>query len=645
MSPQGLFSIGGIASGLDTENIVSQLLKLERQPMQKIVQRQDDLRKVDDAWGKVNTKLSSLRTAIDAIARPDRFDRMVTATSSNPDAVSVTTTGTTGTGTQSFTVQQLATRQQTHSADSFASRDAALDGRTLEVTIGGTAHDLTADLGPDATLDDLVTAVNDAGMGVRASALQVAPGDFRLVLDADETGTANGFEVTTTGWDAEFTTQEAQDAKLKVGGIEVTRSSNTIDDLVDGASITLRRTTDEAVSVTAERDVDGAVKAVKDYVDALNGVLTTIKDLTAYNAESKTAGPLQGQYAANTLAMSLRSAVSMPLKGVAGPEGLASSVGISLTRDGTVSFDEEVARRAFSTDFDAAAATLARSGSSSDPAVSYLTGSAKTVAGTYDVEVTQAAAVARVTGSAFTPLRLPQGQGGGQPGDPPQTFRITSPGHEPVLVEISNEVRTLADAVTKINEALSESGVTTIRATETANGELLLQESRYGSGRDFAFEQIDANGDVVYDGGVFGTLTTEAGLDVVGTIDGVAAVGTGRTLRASTGPAEGLSVRIDGVPAGVVQVAYSAGIMGQVGAELAKAEGIEGTVARARASIDSQIGIYQTRLEGFERRLETREATIRRQFVGMESMLQKLNSQGAWLSQQLQSLNSLRPQK
>lgn len=631
MNAQGLFSIGGIASGLDTEDIITQLLQLERQPMKQIERRQDDLREVDDAWGELNTKLSSLRTATDAIGRLDRFDDMVQVSSSNEDAVSVTRTGTTDTGSQSFTVTQLAMSKQVHNADSFASGDAALDGRELSITVGDTTHDLTAELGADATLDDLVQAVNDADIGVRASALQVASGDHQLVLDAEATGSEGTFDVdlaASTGWDDGFaTTQDAQDAQLTVGGITVTRSSNTIDDLVDGATVTLHRETTRPVTVTAERDIDGAVGAVEDYVDAINNTLKLIAEQTAYDPETKESGPLQGQQAASSLAMSLRTAVSTPIDGLEGTAGLAGSVGIGTTRDGLLTFDEAVARQAFTDDFDGTARTLARSGSTTDAAATYLNGASRTTPGTYEVDVTQAAEVARVTGASYTP-----------PDGDPKIFRIARPGREPVKVTI-DEGMSAANAVARINAALRDAGADTITASETADGQLRLAEERYGSAYEFTVEELDANGDVVDGGTVFGLEGTHVGVDVAGTIDGQLASGTGRTLSGTTGGADGLSVRVDGLPA-AFEVTFSRGLAGQVGDQLARAEGSGGTVARARASIDSQIDIYQTRLDGFERRLEMREATIRRQFVGMEAMLGRLNSQGEWLNQQLAGLSA-----
>lgn len=630
---QGLFSIGGIASGLDTSTIIEQLLALERQPMQRLERQQAQLTRVKDAWGQINTKLSSLRAATDKINRADRFDAFMSITSSHPEAVSVISSGTTETGSLSFTVDQLARRMQSASTDSFGSRDATIDGRTLAITdADGVTHDLTAGLGVDATLDDLVAAVNDAGIGVRASALEVATDDFRLVLDATDSGTDGAFTVDTTGttgWTTAFaTTQTAENAKLTVGGIAIERSSNTISDLVEGATITLKQTTATAVDVTSARDVDGAVKAVKSFTDALNGVLTTIKDLTKYDAETKKAGLLQGDASARRLTSSLRDAISRPIAGLAGADGLASDLGISFSRDGTLEVDEARVRQAFTDDFAGTAARFGRAGSTTDAAGTFLSATSATTPGTYEVAVTKTADVARVVGAAYVP-----------PGETtPKTFQVSGPGGKTVSVTITSAETTVTAAVNKINDALAGAGQDALVAA--VNGDAIqLESTGYGSSIGFEVEELDGNGDVIVGGTVFGLEGAHAGQDVEGTIGGDAATGVGRTLTGTAGAASGLSLRVDGQPA-AFEVTWSRGIVGELGKALAQAEGIEGTVSRARQAVDRQVEIYQTRIDGFAQRLVSREATIRRQFVGMETMLGQLNAQGNWLGQQLAGLNA-----
>src|SRR3712207_3267264 len=98
------FNVTGLASGLDTASIISQLMAMERRPITLMQRRQTSLKKVDEAWGQINTKLSSLRTAIDSLKKPEKFAAHVATTSSNENVVKATKTGTPSTGSTTFTV-------------------------------------------------------------------------------------------------------------------------------------------------------------------------------------------------------------------------------------------------------------------------------------------------------------------------------------------------------------------------------------------------------------------------------------------------------------------------------------------------------------------------------------------------------------
>ena len=653
MNAQGLFSIGGIASGLDTDDIVNQLMQLERQPINRLEQRRATLQTTRDAWGQINTRLSALRAATDQLRRPDRLTNLATLTSSDPDAVTVTRNGGAVQDTQlSFVVEQLATAMQRTSSDAFASRDATLDGRQLTVTgAGGT---FTSDLGPDATLNDLVGAINAADIGVRAMALPVGGGQHQLVLDATDAGELGGFTVDdATGWSGSFdVSQAAQNAQIRVGGVVSEWGSNTIEGLVDGATIELRRTTTSAVTVRSERDIDGAVAAVKGFVDAINSTIATIGELTAYDAQTRTAGPLQGQFTATQLAFDLRSALTSPVAGLTGVDALASAVGIQSNRDGTISLDEAKLRQAFTDDFATTARRFSRSGTSDDPdAVGAVSGGRGTQPGSYEVTVTQAAEIARAVGGVYSP---PVGQ--------PKAFTVIGPNGKAVTVRIDTDQTSAAQAAAKIQQAFDEAEITNLVA-ETDGDQLTISSTAYGSGTSFSVQEIevDAEGEIILDGdgnpvvvdggSVFGLEGTHTGVDVAGTIDGVEATGRGRTLSASDGPAAGLTIATAGdLDLGVegsrsFQVDFWQGIGGVMDAALARAEGSGGIISRARASLDSQMGMFQSRIEQFEQRLQSREVTLRRQFVALESAIGQFNAQSQWLDGQINQLNALTAQR
>ncbi|MFO8075057.1 MAG: flagellar filament capping protein FliD, partial [Egibacteraceae bacterium] len=309
MSTGPMMSIGGIASGLPPD-LVDQIMEAERQPLNRLVARQEGLAQDREAWTAVTQKLSGVRSAVDEVRRGNSFADLFTAETTG-DAADVAVTGRPPQGSASFEVTQLAQAQRSFSDHAFDGLDAALGDLTL--AIDGT--DVTADLDAEATLADLVDAVNAADLGVTASTVQVEPGSYSLVLAGTETGAEQAFTVDAGGGWGFQTARAAQDAELDVEGLAVSRPSNTIDDLFEGLTLELQET--GPATVSADRDVDAAVEQVTGLVERVNEAIGTLSELTAYDPETDEAGPLQGDRTARSIMDDLRGA----LTGLANPGG------------------------------------------------------------------------------------------------------------------------------------------------------------------------------------------------------------------------------------------------------------------------------------------------------------------------------------
>ena len=631
---QSMFNIGGIASGLDTESIISQLMSIERQPVTNLQNKQARLKAIDDAWGQINTKLSSLRDAIDGLDRANDFTNLWSATSSNTSAVNASVSGTPSPGSVSFTVDKLASAQQMASTAKFASADALVGGSstfTVSTTdgtqIGSVALDATT------TLTDLASQV-DAMDGVRAQVVKAGTGDYRLVLSAEATGSDGAFTVSSgnptfdVGDPTNWIPTPAVDAQVTMGGLAITRSSNTITDLIDGVTLDLKAESTTPVTVSTSRDVDGVVKKVKALVDAVNGVIGKVGDLTSYDADSKKAGILNGDSMATQIAMQLRDAVTTQFSGLGSTYDYAGSVGIHLERDGTVSLDESALRGALDNDFDAVTNLFTRTGSSANANLSYVYATDKTAQGTYSVAVTKAADVARATSNGYT-----------APAAGTTTDFTIAAGGTNVNVSITDAEATAADAAAKIQAALDAQRVTTLKAGVDASGNLTLSETRYGSA--YSFTVTDTSATPTNDFGLAGTHT---GIDVEGTIGGNAATGSGQYLTGTAGDTEGLQLKADAA-AGTftADFDYSAGLGGTFSRLLSTMEGSDGSIQRQRDSVKSQIDGYQDQIDDYQVRLDQREQTLRKQFTAMETALQTLQSQGNWMAQQISGLSANAP--
>lgn len=634
MSSAGL-SFSGMASGLDTAQIVSELMRVERIPVQSMQRRQREDQAKVDAYGEVTTKLSGLRDALSGLTQLSDFRAHATADSSDEDAVTATVSGEAKPGSVTFSVTQLARQQQEASATGLASADASVGAGTVTISIGGTDHDIATTAG--TSLRDLATSITDLGVGVSASVLQVDDGDHRLVVTSDETGEDAAFTLTSTAASlGSFDTlQVAQDAQVTLGSgagaLTVHRSSNTVTDLVEGVSLDLRSAGGQPVTITTARDLDAAVDAVSGLVTAANELITLARDKSVYVPDGES-GPLNGQSAIRDLLFDLEGALSSPVPNLDGATSFASAIGITLGEDGTFSLDEGVLRSAFEEDFEAVAGFFARQAQSDDARVTFTSSTDATLAGDYAVQVTQAATIAAITGSSYATA----------PSDP-EVFRITAADGTTVDVTVSAGA-TASEAVSTINSALSAAGVATLSATladpsDPDTSAITLGETRYGS---YSFSVASVSGTQ----NAFGLVGSDTGQDVQGTINGRAATGSGRTLTAASDDpdAKGLSLRIAATTADLTaaggtldlgSVAYARGLTGVLDDLLADHEGTDGRLERAKGLVDDRIGDLQDRIDAYERRLVDRETFLRRQFTAMEQAISNIQSQGNFFFAQL----------
>ena len=174
-----LFNIGGLASGLDTSAIIESVLAVERLPITQLQARRTDHQIEDNAWSAINTRYSAIRKALDAIDSQSKLNGFALANSSSA-AVSATVTGTPGTGSTSFTVDQLAANHQVASATNFTGGDDLVGAGDFIISMGGV--DSTITLTASSTLDQLANEINNLGVGVSASVISVDGTSHKLLM-------------------------------------------------------------------------------------------------------------------------------------------------------------------------------------------------------------------------------------------------------------------------------------------------------------------------------------------------------------------------------------------------------------------------------------------------------------------------------
>jgi flagellar hook-associated protein 2 len=506
-------------------------------------------------------------------------------------------------------------------------------GGTLDVILSGglrvgAATVKTVSTGT-RTLADLAAAINGANGGVSAAAVKVADGAWRLQLSSRTTGEAGRIAVDTsifTGVGGMIESSAAQNAQITIGSgpgaYQVEASGNTFSNVMSGISLTAKSVSATAVTVDVSRNDDSVATDVAALVGAANTILADVKVQTRFDSTTGTSGVLAGNSAIRRLADQIRSTLSGQVDGLTGTatNGLASAIGIQLTREGSFTFDRTKFLAVMSSDPAAAARVFGRGGSGTG-SVSYATASAETRRGTYAVDVTTAATQATsatlFAGGAVASTRL-----GVRVGGTTASIDVTA-GETP------------AQIIAALNDSFTANGLDLVAETDGTG--LRVRANDWGSAGDF-----DLNTDVLG----AGTWDDQNGVNVAGTIDGVIATGIGRRLSLTTfddSPAAGLGVDVAGGATGAVGTAvYEPGFAARV-VEVATAltDADDGTLTSAKEAAERRVKGFTDQMTKLEDRLSIREINMRRQYSSLQTLLGNLQSQGDWLSSQISSLPSM----
>ncbi|XKH01318.1 flagellar filament capping protein FliD [Marinobacter nauticus] len=350
----------GAGSGLFTNDLVNQLVEAERAPTEtRLNRREAETQAKISAFGRIRSALEALQGPMEALSQSDSM-KAYTSSSSNEGVVGVSLDSSAANrGSYSVDVQQLA-RAQSLASTEMADRDTTAMGTgTLTLNVGGTATDITID-SSNNTLQGMADAINDAGAGVSAGIVDTGSG-YRLVLSSDESGTANEITMSVADDDGNNTdtsglsqfvfdgttsnmeeTVSAKDAILDVNGITVTRSTNTIENVVDGVTFNVSSTGTSTVKV--ESDPGAVADKVQGFVDKFNALQDQIKSVAGYDSTSEKGGILTGDATVRAIQTDLRQKLTEIPSGLEGsPIRMLADVGITTDpSSGKLKFDQAV---------------------------------------------------------------------------------------------------------------------------------------------------------------------------------------------------------------------------------------------------------------------------------------------------------------
>lgn len=362
-------AIDGLASGLDTTNLIASLMKIEAIPQSQLKARLATTQGFVSALQSLNTKLASLADIAGALAKPGALKYFSATTGS--DAATATAGAKAAEGSIDVTVDALARRQVLVTAQ-MEVWPAAPPVLTI-VDANGIHTEVTA---ASTALDDVASAVNAAGASV--TAMKVASGTdaatgatlYRLQFSAVDSGVAGAVSIyrgssadVTAGTatnilaDGAVETQAARDAAITLWAgttiaRSVTSSTNTFTDVLPDVDLTVSATTATPLTLTVSRDGAATADSAKSLVTALQSALSYIATNSAVtttgttgDASSARGGLFTGDSTVRNLQQRLQSAAMAPVDGRS-----PSEIGITITRDGRIEFDATVFADALAAD-------------------------------------------------------------------------------------------------------------------------------------------------------------------------------------------------------------------------------------------------------------------------------------------------------
>lgn len=355
-------SSAGIGSNIDVNSLVSQLMAIERRPLDLLNQRKSLYNAELSAFGKISSDLAAFQSAVSALKNADDF-KVYKATAADTDYVTASADSGASVTNHSLTITQLAKAQKLVST-TFADTSVVTVGTgSLTVANGASSFNVTID-STNNTLDGIVNAINSASsnFGVAASIINDGTG-YRLLFSPNETGTAYAvtISVTDTG-DSNHTdasglsrlyysgggqltqTQAAQNAIITVDGLEgIQSASNTVTDVIQGVTLNLKK---DGVSTSLDVAVD---------TDTVTNNLTAL--VTAYNKlanDTKSLRQKGGTLEADNTVLTIQGQLMSVFNTQATISGNAYSylaeIGLSLQSNGTLSLNSADFKSALSSD-------------------------------------------------------------------------------------------------------------------------------------------------------------------------------------------------------------------------------------------------------------------------------------------------------
>jgi len=337
----------GIFSGINTDDVVAKLMQVESRPLVALQRKEADYQAKISGLGSLLSTITGLKSSLTALKDSSNLISMKAMSSDTNTFTAITTTGALA-ANHSIKVNNIATNQSVYSAAFTNTTDAVADLSTyatqkLQIQVGSSAAVITVD-STNNTLSGIMSAINNAKIGVNASIVNDGTAGNRLVLTSTTPGAANRITVkadidnngiyeeapletnntglarlafnptynpdgTVLGGIVNMTqSQAAKDASLVVDGLAITKSSNTISDVIAGVTINLvKDSAGSTLNLNVSQDNEAIRAKLTAFVTAYNSAMSSIKGLQGTKDKK---GVLPADSTMDALANTLRNVIS-----------------------------------------------------------------------------------------------------------------------------------------------------------------------------------------------------------------------------------------------------------------------------------------------------------------------------------------------
>lgn len=344
-----IISSTGLFSGLETNKIIDQLMSLERRPLEILTKKKTDYETKISTYGNFTSLLTSLKNTLSALKKNSFMS--INATSSDSTVFTATAKSSATEGIYNIKITRIATSQNIYS-QIFGSTDEAVADlsqygtQKIQIQVGSnTPMELTID-GSNNTLSGIRDAINNAGADIKASIINDGLG-YRLVLNSIKSGASNRIVIkvdeNNDGIFEEFPddvdnsglsrlafnatydedgnvvggitnlsqSQAGVDALLSLNGLEISRSSNTINDAISGVTLNLfNNSGGRVLTLNISKDTAKIMSNINSFVSAYKSILDAVK-----KTSSDKSSPLNSDSALRLIAEGLRSSMRLTYEG------------------------------------------------------------------------------------------------------------------------------------------------------------------------------------------------------------------------------------------------------------------------------------------------------------------------------------------